>query len=337
MAQTNKGLPTLYDIAKSMNPDGTVATPAEIIAQTNPILRDIPILEANLSTGHRENIRNGLPDAYWRRYNQGVIPSKSRQEQVTDTIGSLWARSQIDEELAKINGNSAAWRLSEEKAFLESMGQELASTIFYGSEIDTPEQFTGLTPRYSDLNPAYPVHQNIIDAGGTTGELTSIWLIHWDTDTLNFRYPKGQAQGDIIETNDMGVQTITDGGGGRYEVLETKFVSNLGLSVKDWRYAVRICNIPVALLTDDGATYDLWTLLTKAMHKIPMKDKGMPYFYMNRTVGTYLDIQGTNKANIRLKPMELATGEMAEAYRMIPFRECDGLLNTEERVVSSAT
>ncbi len=329
MATLGVNWPTLVDVAKRLNPDGTIATPAEILSEVNEVLQDFPVLEANLPTGHRETIRTGLPDVYWRRFNKGVPQSKSRTQQITDTIGMMEARAMVDKELADLNGNSAQWRLSEDKGHLESMSQKLAQTIFYGNELTNPDEFTGLAARYSSKSAENGV--NIVDAGGTTGKLTSIWLVCWDTDTVNMRYPKGMADGAGITSNDLGVQQVNDSDGNRYEALETKYMAKLGMSVKDWRYVVRIANVPVALLEDDAATYDLWNLIIKAMHKLPMLTKGKCYFYMNRTVAQYLDLQSFNKKNVQLNRTEI-NGRMIPDFRGIPFRTVDKLLNTEDRI-----
>jgi hypothetical protein len=45
--------------------------------------------------------------------NYGVASSKSRTAQVTDSCGMLEAYAEIDKALADLNGNSAAFRLSE--------------------------------------------------------------------------------------------------------------------------------------------------------------------------------------------------------------------------------
>lgn len=291
--------PTLVDIAKRTNPDGSIASPAEILAETNEIMQDFPVLEANMPLGHRETARTGLPEVFWRRFNKGVQSSKSRTQQMTDTLGMMEARSQIDAKLAELNGNSAAWRMTEEKPFLEAMGQKIAKTIFYGNEKVDTDEFTGLAARYSTLDAATPISKNVIDAGGTTGNLTSIWLICWNDDTLNMRYPKGLgSNGNPITAEDLGKQEV-DVDGGRMTALETKYTAELGLSVKDWRYAVRIANIPVDALGEDGSGADLWNLLIKAQHRLPMLTKGRCYFYMNRDVKEYLDLQSFNKPNVR--------------------------------------
>lgn len=332
MAVKGNTLPSIIDVAKRLDPDGNIDMIAELLAEVNEIIMDMPVLEGNLPTGHRETVRTGLPDSYWRKFNKGVPISKSRTQQITNTIGMLEARSHVDMELANLNGNSAEWRFSEDKAFLESMSQNMAETIFYGNEAINPERFTGLAPRFSDLSAENG--QNIIDAGGTTGNLTSIWLVCWDSDTVNMRFPKQQGGSSVLSARDLGEESVQDADGNYFQALRMLYAWHLGLNLKDWRYVVRVANIPVDTLAEDGSTADLWNHLIQAMHKLFSLKKGKCCFYMNRTVMQYLDLQSFNKDNVQLTQQEV-DGDMLTKFRNIPFRLCDALLNTESRVVAS--
>ena len=55
-------------------------------------------------------------------------------------------------------------------------------------------------------------------------------------------------------------------------------------------------------------------------------------FYCNRSMRTALDIQAMGKANALLT-IETRDGRPYTAFRGIPIRICDQLLNTEARVV----
>jgi hypothetical protein len=142
---------TLADWAKRLDPDGKVPTVVELLSQTNDILIDMLFVEGNLPTGHRTTVRTGLPTVAWRLLNQGTTPGKSTTAQIDEQAGMLEAWSEVDEELAKLNGNTASFRLSEAQAFIEAMNQEMAQTLFYGNSGLAPEEFTGLRPAISSL------------------------------------------------------------------------------------------------------------------------------------------------------------------------------------------
>ena len=129
---------TYTDWAKRYN-DGRISVIVELLSQTNEILDDMRWVEGNLPTGHRTSVRTGLPLGTWRQLNYGVQPTKSTTSQVTDTCGMLETYSEIDKALADLNGNTAEFRLSEDKAFLEGLSQQLAQTLFYGNTATTPE------------------------------------------------------------------------------------------------------------------------------------------------------------------------------------------------------
>ncbi|MXF24183.1 major capsid protein, partial [Escherichia coli] len=87
--------------------------------------------------------------------------------------------------------------LSEDRAFIEAMNQAMAQTLFYGDSSVNPQQFMGLSSRYSSLSAGNA--QNIIDAGGTGTDNTSIWLVVWGENTVHGIFPKGQKAGIQME------------------------------------------------------------------------------------------------------------------------------------------
>ncbi|WP_145548543.1 major capsid protein [Yersinia massiliensis] len=318
---------TLADWGKRLDPEGKVDKITEMLSQTNPILTDMIFVEGNLPTGHKTTVRTGLPAATWRLLNYGVQPSKSTTAQVTDTCGMLETYSEIDKSLADLNGNTAEFRLSEDQAFLEAMNQEMASTIFYGDSSVTPQKFMGLSSRYSSLSAGNA--QNIVDAGGTGTDNSSIWLVVWGQNTVHGTFPKGQKAG--LQHQDLGEQTLTDANGGKYQGYRTHYKWDNGLVLRDWRYVVRIANIDISDL-DATTPINIVKLMIKALHRIPNRGMGRPAFYMNRTLSEYLDIQSLEKASLAISVKE-TEGEFWTSFRKVPIRETDALLETEARVV----
>ena len=122
--------PTLLDVTRRLDPNGKIDAVAEILNQTNPILEDMVWIEGNLPTGHRTTVRTGLPTPTWRKLYGGVQPTKSTTAQITDSCGMLEAYAEVDKALADLNGNTAAFRLSEDRAHIEGINQEFVSTLF---------------------------------------------------------------------------------------------------------------------------------------------------------------------------------------------------------------
>jgi hypothetical protein len=319
---------TYTDWAKRYN-DGRISVIVELLSQTNEILDDMRWVEGNLPTGHRTSVRTGLPQGTWRQLNYGVQPTKSTTTQITDACGMLETYSEIDKALADLNGNSAEFRLSEDKAFLEGLSQQLAQTLFYGNTTTSPEKFMGLAPRFNTASGPAAISQNVIDAGGTGADNTSIWLVVWGDLTVHGIFPKGSKAG--LQMRDLGEQTLSDINGNRFQGYRTHYKWDAGLTVRDWRYAVRIANIDVSDLSAVTPP-DLTKFMIKATHKVPSLKTGQPVFYMNRTGRQWLDIQAATKDNVMLKISEFE-GRPVREFLGIPIRTCDQILNTEPRVL----
>jgi hypothetical protein len=325
---------TLVDWAERVDPGGNIPEVAELLTQMNQILMDALFVEGNLPTGHRVVVRTGLPTVYWRALNAGVPTSKSTTATVDEACGMLEAYSEIDKDLAMLNGNTASFRLSEDVAFLEAMNQTQATTMFYGNPGTDPKQYLGLAPRYSTISGATN-GQNILDAGGTGSNNASIWLVIWGENTVFCPFPKGSQAG--LQHTDLGEDTVIDAAGGRFQALRTHYQWKNGLAVKDWRYVVRICNINVANLVAESTPANLIKLMTRALFRVPSLSIGKPVFYMNRTVAEMLPIQGLNASTNAVKVTEaldqFGRGIVGMSFLSAPIRICDQLLNTEARVV----
>jgi hypothetical protein len=330
-ATLSTGALTLNDWAKRLDPDGKVPKIVELLSQTNEILLDAQFKEGNLPTGHRTTVRTGLPTVYWRMLNQGVPPSKSQTAQIDEQAGMLEAWSEVDKALAILNGNVNSFRLSESKAFLEAMNQEVAQTLIYGNSGLAPEEFTGLAPRYSLLSAGNG--SNIVDGGGTGSDNTSIWLVAWGEETVHGIFPKGSKAG--LTHEDFGETTVevTAGiAGNRMRALQERYVWQTGLVVKDWRYVIRIANIDASDLL--GATPpDLVDFMEQADELIP-NDLGTRVFYMNRRARRILrKIARTDVAAGGGLTYDNFAGKRVLMFGDVPIRRVDAILNTEARVV----
>lgn len=347
MATIGNTAVTLADWAKRLDDNYKVATIVELLSLTNEILDDMLWVEGNLPTGHKTTVRTGLPSATWRLLNYGVPNGKSTTAQIVDTVGNLETYAVIDKDIADLNGNTPEFRMSEVKAFLEGMSQQVASTIFYGNTNVNPERFTGLAPRYNTVTAATAqTANNVIDAGGTGSTNTSIWIVVWGSDTCHGIFPKNKIAG--LRHVDMGEWPVTDVAGNTYQAYRDHFKWECGLTVRDWRYCVRICNIDVTLLSG-GSAANLINLLIRAMRRLPTTGRnvsnvqtsdapsirgemGRTAIYCNRVISTYLDLQAVNKANVLLSISEF-DGMVVTKFRGVPIRTCDALLNNEARVV----
>jgi hypothetical protein len=323
--------PTLLDLARMSDPDGKIATIVEILNQTNEILEDMTWLEGNLPTGHRTTIRTGIPMPTWRKLYGGVQPNKGTTVQVTDSCGMLEAYAEVDKALADLNGNTSEFRLQEDRTHLEGMNQTVGQALFFANEATAPETFTGLAPRYNATSAANG--ENIIKGDGAGTDNTSIWLVVWGPNTCHGIVPKGSKAG--IQMTDKGQVTIenVDGAGGRMEAYRTHYRWDAGLSVRDWRYIVRICNIDKSNLTKTGSSgSDLIDLMTQAIELLPSQGMGRPVFYCSRTIRSFLRRQIVNKTVGSTLTMDDVAGKKIVTFDGIPVKRCDALAADEATI-----
>ncbi len=291
-------MPTLIDLAKSMDPQGKVAKVIELLNQSNEIIQYLNFIEGNLPTGHKGVVRTGLPAVTLRRFYQGVAPSQSGRDTIEDVCAMQEGRNEIDKALADLNGNSAAYRMSEALAFVESMNQTFAQQIMYGNTSTNKDGILGFTPRYNAIAGATN-GQNIINAGGTGNACTSVWLIVTGENTVTGIYPKGSAAG--LQQTDLGEMDAFDSNMNRYRAYGEIWQWQYGLHVRDWRYAVRIANISVSDLINQtntqANTASTWLpyLMIRAFERIPSMGMGTPFFLANRTVKEMLGVGAVQK------------------------------------------
>lgn len=335
MAVLNAKHPTLVDLASmpDMKDAGEVIN---LLAQFNPILMDAPAFECNDGTRHKTTVRTGLPTPTWGRLYKGIPQSKGQRQSVVDTTGFLESSAEVDTRLIDIVEKAeekASLRLEEAEGHLEAMSQEAASAIFYHDTAVDPEKPMGFAPRFND----YTAENGgqIIDGGALAGQTdcTSIWMITWDKKASHLLYPKGSKAG--IDRFDRGIQKATDGAGDSFFVYQEDFRWHLGLSVRDWRYVVRIPNIDISELTLDASSgADLVERMTQAHYKhYGRRTKvGKTMLYANTTIVKFLDFQSRRNTNVNMFLTQGQSGENAEEvlmFRGVPIRETDAILSTE--------
>ena len=362
MAILDTRFPTLLDLAKLSDNDGKVTSVIEILSETNEVLSEMSWKEGNLPTGERTTIRTGLPRPTWRAFNEFVRPTKSQTSQMTFNCGMLEAFAEVDCALADLNGNTSAFRLSEDRSHIEGMSQELANTIFYGDEGDEPAAFSGLTSYYSSTSAANG--DNVILGGGvfgtaavSTDDLSSMWLVVWGDNTVQGIVPKGSIGG--MQMEDLGkiaIQGTSQTSGardispGRMMAYLTHYRHDAGLAVKDWRYAVRIANLAQRFASDQvisgitSATPSFVTLpelMHQAMMRIPNMGSGRAVWYMSAPIQTKFQQTLSRLVSESSLKMEMVGGKMTQTWMGMPIRRVDSLsggqsstANTNEALVS---
>jgi hypothetical protein len=336
MAVLPNGQPTLVDAAALTTDSGSAVAIAEVLHATNPSLDDIPFTQANSTTGHKISARQKLPEAYLRRINQGIAPSKSGYGSILEAPGLFNALGQVDAKLVELAVDKQRFRFMENKGHIEALGQKFFQSLFYGDPNVIPEDFMGIAPRYASLAATDRTAVQILDAGGTGADLTSIYLVGWGEGSVMGFYPKGTQAG--IKHTPLPQSMITDADGLKYLGYEDWFDLNAGLAVQDYRNIVRIANIDVSDLqagTPHGgitAGAKLIDLMTIALEMLNSTDGVRPVFYAPRVIATYMRLQIQNKANVWLSTGEIA-GRKVTQFDSYPVRRVDAISLNETRVI----
>jgi hypothetical protein len=321
---------TLLDIAKAMDPDGKMATIVEILNQVNEVVQDMTFIECNDGDSHQTTIRTGLPSGAWRRYNEGVAPTKGTTAQVRAQCGMLEANSIIDRDLANKGGNAKAVRASEAVSHIEGMTQQMATALFYEDERTNPTRFTGLAAHYSSiLTTTAASAANVIDGGGTGSDNLSIWFVTWGPNATTGLVPQGSQAG--LKHEDRGEVEVIDATGitgATYIALKDWFQWKMGLCVRDWRQNARVCNVDVSNLRAQSGDADLIRLMIQAEETLAYGNAGTRAIYCNRTVRSWLRQQALDKAAYQVT-FETVAGKPVTMWNGIPIRVSDSLLLTE--------
>lgn len=317
---------TLVELAKRTN-NMNLLTIAEVLSRKNAILNDMFWVEANQLTSHKITQRQSLPSGTWRKINKGVAAEASQTKQIVEPIGMLESYSKVDAALVRLAPNPQQFRSDEDMAFVEGLGQTMATALFYGDLDANPEQFDGLSSRYGAL-----ADSPVFGAGGAGSDLASVWVIKWGeaADGTHAIYPRNSRTMGI-QVTDLGEDTVQDADGNEYQAFRTHFLWNAGLCIRDDRSIARIANIESAGTTNNFLDTSNLTedILIAALNQFV--DLGNTVIYANRTMKTQMDIRAKDKTNVNYF-IDSVFGMPTVHFQGIPIRLCEALLITEDAV-----
>lgn len=345
MATVGNTALTLADMLKGRKGDGSFDSEiVDLVVQENPMLDDIPFVEANDGTTHRTTIRTGIPKPTWVAYYEGVQPVKGSKTQVKDTSGRMKAKIEIDADLYD-NGpvtQKAQVVADELGGVAEGMNQEMAQAVIYGKLADEPRAFNGLTKFYSEAgadntnydtnDAAHYVFDGLKASSTNKNHLRSILLIGWSPRTITGFYPQG-AKSAGLERGEFKKVDVTDAKGGTYEAYRQYLSWTMGLSVKDFRYGGRIANIESDYMLAANQP-DYIELIRRMIARVKNGGSVRRALYMSRTVWENIEVLFYRKTMgnaVKYEDIEQRKG--TPTLLGIPVRLCDAM-ETNEAFVS---
>ena len=340
--------------------NGTNKYVAEYLSQLSPIIEHAPAVKCNNGDMHKSDEETSLAEAHRIRLNEGTpISTISTREVVSSTAMYSSAYQIANKVLKRQCGSNAEGQASflsrKHKGNLKSITTKYEKDILYGNNLNDPLQFMGLHNIYNYIESGVPGSPGcqVIDAGGTGDDLTSIDLCLWGPEGMHLIYPDNETSQAITTEYDKGNQSYVDDKGKTRLLAGQSWIwdCQLGIHVEDVRAFVRIANIKKSVLENYAASDytgpNLVDLIRKAQLKMSIDmqrglsgDTGQIKIYMPGDIYDIFDSMLTNGfGNIRI-PAGLTRKEIA-GKEVIDWRGSgifinDAIADAEDRVEIAA-
>ena len=312
---------SLVEQAKRIDPSGQQAQIVEVLnRKMGEILTEAPWLPSNDVWTNKTTRRGTLPTGSRRKLNQRISQSVSKTTEVLDVIEQLEDYCDVDVALVDSMPSPAVFRSGEVDAFVEGLGQTMVSDILYGNANVNPDSMHGLAPRLGTLDARF-----VIDAGGSGGDTTSVFVVTWGQATVYLIYPKNMAANLGVQHVDKG-QVTSETTAGLIEVYRDHFVIRCGMVIRHPRAIGRVANIEAAGVDNIFNEDNLITLLNN------METGPGTRIYCNEVIATQAQIRCKDKNNVYWTPGGSAlSGEPIMYFAGVPVRKLarEILLNTE--------
>jgi len=319
--------------------NGMIVDVAEVLNETNHVIEDAIVQKSTDITSHLVTRRSRLPAVSWVKVGNGWDATVGLTNQAREEIGMLKARFLAPQDVMDIQANPDKYRANQERAYVESMGQELSNTLFgnvsagaLSPTTNPPEEFAGFQYRYNALSTADTAY--VLSNGHTTDDdtNTSIWFIQWSPTKVYLITPRNMEGGGLKKEDKGLVYTVGDDASGTPTIPQknkhlwayiTEFSWNVGLAIEDQRSVKRLCNIDPDHTADNTLDEDK---IIQIRNNFKGNDK--IYMYCNETVFTQLQILAKDKTNVNWTG-EDPFGRPQFNFLDMPVRRCDRITNVE--------
>ena len=313
--------------------NGMIIDVAEVLNETNNVIEDAIVQKSTDITSHMVTRRTRLPAVNWIKVGNGWSATVGLTNQAREEIGMLKARFLAPQDVLDIQANPDKYRANQERAYVESMGQELSNTLMgnytagaLSPTVNPPEEFAGFQYRYNSLSTSRTAY--VANNGNTSGsDNTSIWFVQWAPNKVYLITPRNM-EGGGLKKEDKGLvftagDNVTTTQGNQLWAYITEFSWNVGLAIEDTRSVKRLANI-------DSVAGQTFTLNENKIIEIRNNFKGNEkiYMYCNETIFTQLQILAKDKTNVHWTG-EDPFGRPQFNFLDMPVRRCDAITNVE--------
>jgi hypothetical protein len=331
--------------AAKMSHNNEIIDVAEVLNESNDIIQDAIIQRGNDITSHVVSRRTALPGVNWVKVGNGWNATTGTIAQVREEMGMLKARYLCPEDVMRLQPNPAKYRMQQERAYIESMGQELANTLVgnvaAGALSPTnapPEEFAGFQYRYNTLATTDTAY--VANNGGTNGGgHSSIWFVQWKPGGVYLIHPRNTDGGGLKKKDEGRVYTSGDNSTASTSAANPNLTNSLwasvtelswavGLCVEDTRCVKRLANIDTAAGSSDSLDEDK---IIEVRNNFKSNDT--IYMYCNETIFTQLQILAKDKTNVHWTEQN-PFGKPQLYFLDMPVRRCDAILNVEAQLTT---
>jgi len=314
---------TMLELAKNIAPNGQLHKVAAILTRINRIWDDMPWFQANDIFSHVSAQEYSEPEGELRTFNDGVGNVSVETQEVRDILSMMEAYSDSDKAMVDAAPNPQAFRNGRAARILRGIGKSWIELLFYGNNGTNSKSFNGLAVRLNSL----AASANVIGAGGTGNDLTSIYVARWGEGAAWCAYPRGSSLG--LEHRDLGEITAVTASGKKFQAYRDWFKIYGGLVVEDPKAIGRLANIETSGTTN---TFDEDLLIQLLNQMSPDEDFSSMGIYCNSTIKTQMEIRLKDKTNVNYTMDQgLAPGGVLK-FKGIPVRLCECILNTEDAI-----
>lgn len=317
---------SLYDMVKNLDADGNALKTAEVLQKACPMLQDAPVVAANNIFTHKVSIRTALPKAEVKRLNQGVGGSFGSRDNREFGLKTYQGLPWIDKMEFKFAKDANEVRQSNMEGILQGWGQSLESDFLYDSTANGADCIDGIAQYCKTLE-----GQRVVSAGGVGGNLTSVYVVAWDTNMGAFAIaPQNDTAG--VRFAVLGDHIISDPDDAKkmLAVEQYEVEASLGFGIKDTRAIGRIANINVANVTKD--TFDP-ELLMKVINQVPVALRKNIVIYVPKEIELAMQMAANSKTNASfVYGQKELFAEPVSTFNGYPIRVSDMISTAESQV-----
>jgi hypothetical protein len=230
--------------------------------------------------------------------------------------------SVLDVRLAKMGGNPAAARASEDLAFRQGFNNLFETTTWYGNTETDPEKWMGFSPRFDLSRRVRRADRSAWHRDRRLGP--EQLLVHRLGPRLRLRHLR-RGPGRRLHIEELPVDLVTDEDGKEFRAYRTAFDWECGLAVANPLHVVRVPNIDSSAVS--ASSNLIIQGLTKGYHQL--KRGGRTVGYCNPFVQTYLHLQAQYVAINGTLSVDNPAGMPVVSIFGVPIRTSQGLTSSE--------